>query len=658
MIKTFIFGTPHGFDFYEKDFAYNEYLKGFYISSRKGSRLVVNRQSNGYTIYSYLRYELMEVKGRPNSFFGMSLLLDNNTYCSDFKKIFDWFEFLFGKILERNNLFNKNESGIIQYKIDRFKENQEEIDWIKSQLPNIFSSAADTPIDDYTNSFSWLKNGQVALHNNEDDNVDILADFKLYSTIAISSDFQKAIVLDYGEMADLLNDFNERLLRIIAGGKDAESYDGLSKLSNEFSDIKVLLDKYNENIKDKDEFDIFSDLGEKYASKGEQIEILVANYAEKPNSSISPILEPIGKKSSVECKIEKEFPDFNLQDDLVCSDCKKNEIAVVNMEKDKVCGKCGKRKPYTEFEKDENICIECALKRPQVNAFFKQLTVRNILIGACVILLLAVGVAVIFLFPKDSPLRPNENLRTEDSINDSVTSISTIPFDRETFNQYCTNGQFRKAYDYCSRCKDVDYKDTLRLKIEDKLLGIVKSTITLDKVLLAMDYLYTNHKMAMDSVNVDIPGWKVIAKKYDKIKKILKETQINDDDYKSGMSLIEAMPSRGMQDSLKNILSNKPKQSVAKKTKFPTSITIASQDSRGKNQSEERDVTSNIGIEYNIGQYVIIKYPEGASVNINGCPFELNSQAGWLRIHVDKSEQYTFYIGKIGITITGKLNTY
>ena len=323
MIKTFIFGTPHGFDFYEKDFAYNEYLKGFYISSRKGSRLVVNRQSNGYTIYSYLRYELMEVKGRPNSFFGMSLLLDNNTYCSDFKKIFDWFEFLFGKILERNNLFNKNESGIIQYKIDRFKENQEEIDWIKSQLPNIFSSAADTPIDDYTNSFSWLKNGQVALHNNEDDNVDILADFKLYSTIAISSDFQKAIVLDYGEMADLLNDFNERLLRIIAGGKDAESYDELSKLSNEFSDIKVLLDKYNENIKDKDEFDIFSDLGEKYASKGEQIEILVANYAEKPNSSISPILEPIGKKSSVECKIEKEFPDFNLQDDLVCSDCKK-----------------------------------------------------------------------------------------------------------------------------------------------------------------------------------------------------------------------------------------------------------------------------------------------------------------------------------------------
>ena len=51
MIKTFIYGDPHGFDFYEKDVYLNDYFKGFYISSRRGRRLVVNRRENGETIF-------------------------------------------------------------------------------------------------------------------------------------------------------------------------------------------------------------------------------------------------------------------------------------------------------------------------------------------------------------------------------------------------------------------------------------------------------------------------------------------------------------------------------------------------------------------------------------------------------------------------------
>ena len=79
MIKTFIYGDPHGFDFYEKDVYLNDYFKGFYISSRRGRRLVVNRRENGETIYSYLQYNLKEVIARPtHAFFCMSLVLTDN----------------------------------------------------------------------------------------------------------------------------------------------------------------------------------------------------------------------------------------------------------------------------------------------------------------------------------------------------------------------------------------------------------------------------------------------------------------------------------------------------------------------------------------------------------------------------------------------------
>ena len=50
MIKTYIYGVPNGFDFYEKDAGLNDYFKGFYISSRRGRRLMVNRRNNGVTI--------------------------------------------------------------------------------------------------------------------------------------------------------------------------------------------------------------------------------------------------------------------------------------------------------------------------------------------------------------------------------------------------------------------------------------------------------------------------------------------------------------------------------------------------------------------------------------------------------------------------------
>ena len=81
-VKTFIYGTPLGFNFYEDDSLYKDYFKAFYISSREGRRLMVNRLDNGETTYNFLCYRIAEAGNRPNAFFGMSLVLGDYQYYS------------------------------------------------------------------------------------------------------------------------------------------------------------------------------------------------------------------------------------------------------------------------------------------------------------------------------------------------------------------------------------------------------------------------------------------------------------------------------------------------------------------------------------------------------------------------------------------------
>ena len=51
-MRTYIYGVPQGFDFYEKDVQFTDYFKSFYISSRRGRRFLINRKENGETIYN------------------------------------------------------------------------------------------------------------------------------------------------------------------------------------------------------------------------------------------------------------------------------------------------------------------------------------------------------------------------------------------------------------------------------------------------------------------------------------------------------------------------------------------------------------------------------------------------------------------------------
>lgn len=258
MFNTYIYGTPLGFDFYEDVASLKEYFKGLYISSRRGRRLMVNRRDNGETVYSYLRYGLAEKEGRPNSFFGMSISMDGNEYAYDFKEIFDWFDYLFNKMVDRGVLFSVNAGNVIQYKIGKFKEGSEEVQWLKNNIPNLFTKAEGTKLLEYDSSFSTNSSGQIRCFNDETSNAKVLEAFKQSRWIALSPNFkpeEEPIEINPIDIEAQLNLYTQQLVPIAISPK----FDNLSTLNaiiNGCTEIIELIQKYLKIENSEDEQNI------------------------------------------------------------------------------------------------------------------------------------------------------------------------------------------------------------------------------------------------------------------------------------------------------------------------------------------------------------------------------------------------------------------
>ncbi|MBO5631450.1 MAG: hypothetical protein J5965_20475, partial [Aeriscardovia sp.] len=200
-VKTFIYGTPFGFNFYEDDSQYKDYFKGFYISSREGRRLMVNRLDNGETTYNFLCYRITEHGNRPNAFFGMSLVLDDFMFCADFGNLYEWFNFLFDKLIKERKLFINKDAQLL-YNVSKFEEDVGDVEWLKANLPNILSSH-DIKLQKYDSSFSDKKTGKVVQFNNSEKSEVILKAFKQSRWISLSSSFggDDCPELDFGELS-------------------------------------------------------------------------------------------------------------------------------------------------------------------------------------------------------------------------------------------------------------------------------------------------------------------------------------------------------------------------------------------------------------------------------------------------------------------------
>ena len=136
MIKAYLYGTPNGFDLYGADQELRNYFLGFYISSRKGSRLMVDRRQDGKTFYNFLKYELIESIGRPNSFFGMSVVIDDGVYTPELKKFQQWCDYIFSEVVKRGELFHSTPEGKLQYTAQRFSDKNDAAQFIIQNATN------------------------------------------------------------------------------------------------------------------------------------------------------------------------------------------------------------------------------------------------------------------------------------------------------------------------------------------------------------------------------------------------------------------------------------------------------------------------------------------------------------------------------------------
>lgn len=221
---TYVFGASHGFTFYGNEIKLQlpetpkDYFKRFWRYSRKGRYLVVNRRNDGLTFYTFLCYGLLDVNYKINSFFGMSVVLDNDEYASNFVEVYEWFDYVFDKVVSRGVLFNVNSLGQVQFKDQMLNAEAiaAEVGWLKSNIPNFFLKSPSAGMSRYDSSFAAHASAEAKKFSCDASQSEIIRAFKNHRWIYVSSEVKASeapIVLDAGSHKPKeapASDFSER----------------------------------------------------------------------------------------------------------------------------------------------------------------------------------------------------------------------------------------------------------------------------------------------------------------------------------------------------------------------------------------------------------------------------------------------------------------
>lgn len=672
MIKTYIFGTPHGFDFYENDEFYKSYFMGFYRSSRKGRRLVVNRRISGETVYTFLQYGLMEKQGRPNSYFGMSMVCKSG-YTTEFKKLYEWFCFIFDKLVTREVLFTINGGGNTQYKIAKFQDAFTEIDWIKTQLPNIFSSNANTPIISYNNSFSWKKTGKVYYHNIEDDLDSIVSNFKIGFTITLSEFFEKSISIDYNEMSDLLGDIHEKLLPI-AVNLTVENSTTLKTLKSEIEEANALLDKYIPTISSTEERELYIGLSNKIKSTISNISQLISKCEKNKNTRVcskcgqeKSLLEfkgdssiciscstihPVVRKCS-KCERTKDISEFEHSTDTICIECKSQS------QNDKVrkCVRCNRELPLDNFEDKSNVCRNC-LKKDDIVTLLLEFVNKNLKVLLTIVAIFIVTVIVTLLISEKDNQDSIDSPKDVSSQDINITS-STNPniVDNIKFENFCSHNKFEEAFTEIREKDDRNkYTEGLKQRILDVLFSCFDVTPT-ESIIEKITYFKLTIPTCIEELNLsgEFQKYESAANQYIQAIELLKDGKADLSDLQNAEKKLnvykESIPAI---KSLVNTINEKISFIVS-----ADSITYYVQDTNGKSiVQDKRTATKDTTINCKKGQYVVINYPPGTNISFkkhqsdNPVPKQNNkARKGYFRWKVVEGT-YIFTCNDTQITIT------
>ena len=688
MIKTYIYGVPHGFDFYEKDAKLNDYFKGFYISSRRGRRLMINRRDNGETIYSYLRYGLKEVDRQPlHSFFGMSLVVDNYQFCPNFKVLLEWFDYLFNKLINEHSLIKKNEDEILHYVIHKFDENSTDVEWLKSNLPNILTQAGQTEITNYDNSFVDGKAGQIVSFNHPVGENLLLETFKKFRWLSISSEIIERqditsgdsieVELNFEDLNGKLNEFNQQLLPI-AVDISKGSYADLKRMADEVQEINTSLVKYLPTIDDSEEKEKFEKLDGKYDSLNGSIETLLSKFSTstKPLPSQTPIQETLYCFS---CKQNKPLSHFRSLDATKCLKCEEQDRrrtgTGTNIPKGyKICKSCGKEKPASVFNQEgTDICDDCAKKQitkpvPVQEGLFEKLSKILISKGflgvlASIAIVLG-GVFAAINLPNGCSTR---NVLSGGGESVDTTSMNVVAtgevVDSKKLESLIATGKFKEVYEYVQDKKDAaNYKSYLRNMVNSHLWAIVDSSNSAQDDLVEFYILNKEFLDFIDFTENDKSKWTEIVNDYKDIWNILRKPKVTDTDLESGYEIL-TKHSGLFPTEWSQTLSKKPKEEVAPQAQIATGEESVN-DKTSQQETEKTTYTleytqasngkivtvniggSKIGFDGLVGSY--------ATVTCKNGKIKENNKAS-CTIHLKEARKYTIKLNDtIVLTITAK----
>lgn len=540
MTKTFIYGVPNGFDFFEKDAEFNDYFKGFYISSRRGRRLMINRRDNGETVYSYLRYGLKEVERQPlHSFFGMSLVVDNYQFCPNFKLLLGWFDYLFNRLVNERNIIKTNEDGVLHYVIHKFEENTTDVEWLKINLPNILKQTDQVEIINYDSSFEEGKAGQIVSFNQPVSEGRLLETFKKYRWISVAAEIVEKeeisdvandtaiIELNYEDLNNKLNEFNQLLLPI-AIDISKGSYDDLKKISEEVQEICSSLAKFIPTLGDSDEKDKFSILESKYDSLKNSISTLMSKMGHVPD----PPQPETETQYCYSCKKNMPLSHFRSPEATKCKECEERDR--INNEKFKICKKCGKEKHISFFHPRENdICDACAQKMKSEELLRKAKRIMGIIIPVAIV----AGLVLAGISLTKSCTSHNAKDSKEEKIDTPYIDTNIQKVDKVELDSLIATGDFNAVYEYLKDKSDVDfYISSLKDTINQHLwLVINKSDLKNENAADDdLEHFYSTNEDLLDCIGFtdeDKSKWSENLKDYKVFWTIIKKQKISEEDF-------------------------------------------------------------------------------------------------------------------------------
>jgi hypothetical protein len=196
--EFFIFGVPNGFNMHNSTSEDLSFFETYYDSSKEKVKFNIQKKTNGYVVYTYLRYLMLSAPsgsegGRGNSFFGMSIRFKDH-YCNDPMRLYKLLDKVYLEMILKDESIlrelpeNKNNLQA-QFVISKFSDVDSYIEKIRKVIANNLETKFASNFFPLSNDKNKTqKNISVKLHSDKSSE-QVNQAFEKYSNINISPDF-------------------------------------------------------------------------------------------------------------------------------------------------------------------------------------------------------------------------------------------------------------------------------------------------------------------------------------------------------------------------------------------------------------------------------------------------------------------------------------